>query len=290
MKAKIVLLNAALAAVTVVSTHFITISSAQQGTAPAKPAANVEYQLGGTLYMQKAAEYRALAYQAYNIARWRLDADMDKKNVKKLPKAERKKPRAIMVDIDETVLDNSPAQAFNIVNHLPFDLNQWYRWGEMRKAKPIPGAVEFLNYATSKGVKIFYVSNRDREPQLRATIDNLKSAGFHDISTENVMLREKGPDGKLISAKDPRRDIIRKKYRIVFFIGDNLDDHSSAFEHRSIAERFAEVDKAKGLFGKRYIMLPNAMYGTWENAIYGYNGKLTEAEKEQMRLNALELP
>ena len=93
--------------------------------------------------MQKAAEYRALTYQAFNIARMQLDADFDKKNLKKLPKAERKMPRAVVVDIDETVLDNSPAQASNIKNRLPFDLKNWYAWGEMRKAKAIPGAVDF---------------------------------------------------------------------------------------------------------------------------------------------------
>jgi predicted secreted acid phosphatase len=72
-------------------------------------------------------------------------------------------------------------------------------------------------------------------------------------------------------------------------MGDNLDDHSNVFERKSIADRFAEVDKAKDLFGKKYILLPNAMYGTWENAIYNY-GRLTEAQKAQKRADALELP
>src|SRR5213595_1988076 len=88
----------------------VCITCAQQ----AAPAADLDYQTGGVLYMQKAAEYRALCYQAFNIARLQLDADLDKKNVKKLPKAERKMPRAVIVDIDETVLDNSPAQARGI--------------------------------------------------------------------------------------------------------------------------------------------------------------------------------
>jgi len=276
-----------LVACSVSATYFVTVSTAQQGTQPQVVADN-EYQAGATLWMQKAGEYRALAYQAFNLARWQLDADLDKKNVKNLPKPERKKPRAIMVDIDETVLDNSPAQAQNIKTRAPFILKDWYAWGDMRKAKAIPGSVEFLNYASSRGVKIFYVSNRD-EVQKQATMDNLKSVGFTDINADNVLLRQVDDKGKNISTKEPRREIILQKYRIVFSMGDNLDDHSNVFESKSVADRFAEVDKAKDMFGKRYILLPNAMYGTWENAIYEY-GRLNEAQKTEKRANALELP
>ena len=104
-----------------------------------QPAADLDYQTAAVLYMQKAAEYRALAYQAFNIARMRLDEDLDKKNLKKLPRAERKRLRAIIVDIDETVLDNSPAQANAIRTGRGFNLEDWYAWGEMRKAKAVPG-------------------------------------------------------------------------------------------------------------------------------------------------------
>lgn len=265
------------------ATYFVTSSTAQQGTSVApSPAADNEYQVAGVLYMQKAAEYRALAYQAFNIARWQLDDDFDKRNWKKLPKAEQKKPRAIMIDIDETVLDNSPAQAYGIRNRIAFNLKDWYSWGEMRKAKAVPGAVDFLNYAVSRGAKVFFVSNRD-EVQRQATIDNLKSVGLTDVSNDNVLLRDKE------SSKEARREIILAKYRIVMFVGDNLDDHSNVFEKKSVADRFAAVDKARDQFGKRYIVLPNAMYGTWESAIYDY-GRLSEAEKAAKRSAAFELP
>lgn len=243
---------------------------------------DLDYQVIGVLYMQKAAEYRALAFQAYNLARLRLDADLDKKNVKKLPKDQRKMPRAIVVDIDETVLDNSPAQAFGIRNGKGFNLPDWYAWGDMKKAKAIPGAVDFLNYAVSKGVKIFYISNRD-EVQKAATIENLKTVGFNDVSAENVLLRAKE------SGKDARRSVAAEKHRVVMLIGDNLDDFTSAFEKKSVADRFAEVEKVREEFGKKFIVLPNAMYGTWENAIYEY-GRLTEAQKAEKRAAALELP
>jgi 5'-nucleotidase (lipoprotein e(P4) family) len=279
MKAKQYLLATALTVVSVTSTYFITVSTAQK--APAVPPL-LDYQTSGTLYMQKAAEYRALAYQAYNLARWQLDADLDKKNVKKLPKADRKRPRAVMIDIDETVLDNSPAQAKGILTATPFNSKDWYAWGEMRKAKAIPGVVEFLNYATSKGVKVFFASNRD-QVQEQATVDNLKNIGLTDVSVDNVLLREKE------SSKDARKAAIEKNYRIVLLIGDNLDDFSSTFEKRTIAERFAEADKFRETWGKRFIVLPDAMYGTWENAIYGYE-RLTNEQKAERRAAALELP
>ena len=282
MKFKHNLFALALVLCSVSATYFVTISTAQQGVSVVQPTADNEYQVGATLYMQKAGEYRALAYQAFNLARWQLDADLDKKNVKKLPKAEQKKPRAIMVDIDETVLDNSPAQASNIKKRQAFALKDWYAWGEMRKAKAIPGSVDFLNYAASKGVKVFFVSNRD-DVQKQATMDNLKNVGFNGVTAENVLLRT----GE--ASKESRRQIILQKYRIVFFMGDNLDDHSNVFERKSVTDRFAEVDKTKDLFGKRYILLPNAMYGTWENAIYEY-GRLNDAQKAEKRVNALELP
>ena len=276
MKPKNYFLIVGLVAASIFTTYYAAVSTAQQ----AAQTADNEYQVSGVLYMQKAGEYRALCYQAFNLAKMSLDADA--KNRKKLPKTERKKPRAVVVDIDETILDNSPQQARLIKNRLPFNQTDWYAWGEMRKAKAIPGAVEFLNYAASKGAKIFYVSNRD-EAQKQATMDNLKSVGFPDVNAEDVMLRDKE------STKEPRRLAISNNYRIAILMGDNLNDFSNIYEKKSIVDRFAEVDKTRSEFGSRFIVLPNAMYGDWENAIYEYQ-RLDDVQKAEKRANALELP
>ncbi len=284
MNTKKYLLTSALVASSIVSTYFVTVSTtAQQATAEQlkKITADNEYQAGAILYMQKAAEYRALAYQAFNLARMSLDADFEKKNLKKLPKVERKRARAVVVDVDETVLDNSPHQAFLVTNRLPFAQDVWTQWVNQRKAKAIPGAAEFLTYANGKGVKVFYVTNRD-EIHRQATIDNLKQAGFPEPTNETVLVRPAGE-----SSKEPRRLSITKKYRIVLLMGDNLNDLSNVFERKSVADRFAEVDKTREMFGRKFIVLPNAMYGDWETAIYDY-GRVSDAEKRKIRAAALQ--
>ncbi len=281
MKIKNCLLTAVLVTSSIVSTYFITGRTiAQQGAQSSSIIADNEYQVGAVLFMQKAAEFRALAYQAFNLGRWQLDADFDKKNIKKLPKAERKMTRAVVVDVDETVLDNSPHQAELIKNRMPFTNTVWTAWVNRRQAKPIPGAVEFLKYAHSNGVRVFYVSNRN-EAEKQGTIDNLKAVGFPDVSDETVLVRTTE------SGKEPRRQSIVVKHRIVLLMGDNLNDFSNVFERKSVGDRFSEVDRVKDLWGKRFIVLPNAMYGDWESAIYEY-GRLSEVEKTQKRLSALE--
>jgi len=283
MKAKNYLLTIGLIASSIVSTYFVTTSTvAQQATGEQlkKITADNEYQVGSILFMQKAAEYRALSYQAFNLARMQLDADFEKKNLKKLPKAERKRARAVVVDVDETVLDNSPHQAFIVINRLPFTPEVWTQWVNERKAKAIPGAAEFLTYASGKGVKVFYVTNRD-EIHRQATIDNLKQTGFPDASDETVLIRTTE------SGKEARRQKIMEKHRIVLLIGDNLNDLSNVFERKSVADRFAEVDKTREMFGKKFIVLPNAMYGDWETAIYEYK-RASEAEKKKIRAAALQ--
>jgi len=271
------LLSFALILSSIVSTYFVTSSAAQQSAQP--QTADNEYQVAAILYQQKAAEYRALTFQAFNIAKMQLDADFEKRNLKKLPKAERKRTRAIVVDVDETVLDNSMHQAALVKKRLPYMPDTWTVWVNMRKATSIPGALDFLNYANRKGVRVFYVTNRNAAEK-QGTIDNLKQTGFPDVSDETVMVRATE------SSKEVRRQAILQKHRIVLLIGDNLNDLSNVFERKSVADRFTEVDRTCEMFGRKFIVLPNVMYGDWESAIYEYQ-RLSEVEKTRKRNEAL---
>jgi len=219
------------------------------------------------LYVQSAAEYRALCYQAFNAAAASLE--------NRLQNERPKKPFAVVVDIDETMLDNSPYEAKLVIDTLAYP-DHWKEWIELAEADPVPGAIMFLNDAIKKGVEVFYVSNR-KNMYLQATLKNLRSKGFPHVDTEHVYLRTDS------SSKTPRRNEISKNYTIALLIGDNLNDFSDIFEHRASAERSQLVDKNQTAFGSKYIILPNPMYGEWEGAVYDYNWSLTPAQKDSAR-------
>lgn len=271
IKIKFWLLSLSMILGAVSATYLITRTTAQK--AQPAPAANNEYQTGAVLWYQTAAENRALAFQAFNLARLRLD-----ENRKKCKK--KKSPCAVVVDIDETVLNNSPNQSWQIINQRSFNQTDWLDWVRREAAKPIPGALEFLQEAAGRKIRVFYVSNR-REEERTATANNLKKANFPDVSDETLILRTE------TSSKEARRQKIAEKYRIILLVGDNLNDFAQVFEQKSISDRFAAVDNLKNEFGSRFIVLPNPMYGDWESAVYDYK-RLGEAEKARVRLEKLQ--
>src|SRR5215510_3090438 len=118
----------------------------------AQQPANNEYQTGAVLWMQASGERAALSYQAFQLARMMLDRD--------LRTSRSRMKRALIVDIDETILDNSRYQAWLIKNRQNFSDQTWLDWVNRSEATAIPGAVEFLNYANARGVKVFYITNR----------------------------------------------------------------------------------------------------------------------------------
>ena len=105
-----------------------------------------------TLWMQTSAEFRALCYQAFNLARMNLDAFLDSHKSAK--------PVAVIVDADETVIDNSAYEAFLIGQNFGYSSKTWNPWMQAAQATAMPGALEFLKYAESRNVEIFYVTNR----------------------------------------------------------------------------------------------------------------------------------
>lgn len=239
---------------------------------PPPPPNHSEYLNGSTLWMQTAAENRALAYQAFHLARAIFDRDSKT--------ARRNEKRAVVVDVDETVLDNAPFQSLAIVREQTFP-NGWREWVERADAKPLAGAVEFLTYAKSKGARIFYVTNRSQEEK-RATMANLNKARFPDVTDDTVVCKDKD------SSKEARREAIRKTHRIVLLMGDNLGDFSREFDKLSVDQRLSAVDRLQDKFGTYFVVLPNPVYGDWEGAVYDYNWSKTPTEREYLRRQVLD--
>ena len=211
-----------------------------------------------TLYNHYAEEYRALAYQAFNIATMRVDEMLALgKNAGKC---------AIVVDIDETLLDNSPADAILIEKDTSYPY-MWFEWTELATARAVPGALEFLKYADEKGFSIFYVSNRKEDPEQVWTMKNLEALGFPQIEDSQFMLkRDRSEENPNPSDKQGRRNnIVEDGYEIVMLIGDNLGDFYT--DEMGFHTRTAQVDAFREEFGNRFIVLPNPMYGNWKKSL-----------------------
>lgn len=223
------------------------------------------------LWMQTAAEYRALCYQAFNTAQWRLE--------KLLKKKKRREHWAIITDLDETILDNSYEEARRIKSNKDFNNTDFNKWINESAATEVPGATKFLQWVHSKGISIFYVSNR-KNFQTAATILNLQKLQLPDADTAHMLLQTD------TSSKEVRRQNVTSRYKVVMLCGDNLNDFTSLFELRDIATRKTETDNAHDEWGSKFIVLPNATYGEWENALYNYL-RPKPAEKDAKRKELL---
>ena len=241
-----------------------TITTAE--TAPRNIAINGK--IYSALWQQNSGEFMALSYQAYNIATLRLNEALKQKSGK---------PLAIITDIDETFLDNSPYAVTEGEKGKDFDSKTWSNWTAKGNAKAYPGSLEFFKYAASKNVTIFYITNRDVNDKA-GTLKNLKDLGFPFANEQNLVLKSTTSD------KEERRNAVLKNYNVVLYLGDNLGDFANVFYKKSQAERNQNVDKNAENFGKKFIVLPNSGYGDWESAMPGFNYNLTPAQKDSLIL------
>ncbi|MES2592673.1 MAG: 5'-nucleotidase, lipoprotein e(P4) family [Bacteroidota bacterium] len=224
-----------------------------------------------SLFQQNSAEYKALCFQAYTIARLQVDLAVQKPS---------SKPRAIITDIDETVLDNSPYAVHQALKGKNYDVTTWAEWTARAEADTLAGALSFFNYAASKGIEVFYISNRD-EKERKGTLDNLKHYNFPFADGNHLILKQ------LTSSKEERRQKITATHDIVLFLGDNLADFSVIYDKKSSEDRLLATQQLSAEFGKKFIVLPNANYGDWESALFKYNYKLSTKQKDSVIINCL---
>lgn len=237
--------------------------------------------LRAVLWVQTSAEYRACAEQAYRAAREKLDPAMRNQDWTAAPeqlKDYQHLPPAVILDVDRTVLDNAPFQGQLVKESRAFTRDRWEKWVLMAKAHPIPGALEFVKYAESKNVEIFYVTNRTANLE-QATRNNLEKLGFPTKrEPDTVLMRKEKGWG---SDKSSRRSHVAKDYRILLLLGDDFNDFVSGVRGRGVTleDRTRLVNQYKSYWGEKWIMLPNPVYGSWEGALYEYEYGLPHTEK-----------
>lgn len=262
------------------------IAAAASGAPPSVPAdapaarvpSGKDDRLGGVLWVQTSAEYRALALATYARARAELDralADPSWTAALEQQGEVAALPPAVVADVDETLLDNSPYEADRIRAGLRYEEESWRVWVNRASAAAIPGAAEFVRYAAGRGVTVFYVTNRAAllEEKTRA---NLVALGFPVASDrDTVLMAGERPDWS--SDKGTRRAEVARSFRILLLVGDDLGDFVSGAralpdERVALAERFAER------WQTRWILLPNPYYGSWEKALSDNERGLSDDE------------
>ena len=240
----------------------VTVSVACRSAAPAvppqAPAAPVAAPLASQAFRapeavrwtRDSAEHRALFLQVYRAA----TASVEREAATRAPGT-----WAVVLDADETVLDNSLYQLERAQAGQPFDAASWTAWCARREAVPLPGASAFLSRVRALGGKIAIVTNRsaaecpDTEAVFRA----------HGLAYDAILCRpDAGP-----SDKNPRFEAVARGMTpaglppldVVAILGDNIQDFPE--ESQAIRER---TDDAFAEFGARFFVLPNPMYGSWE--------------------------
>ena len=244
--------------------------------------------LNAVLWMQRSVEYKANATGAFALARIRLDEALADKNWTAAPAeqhgAYQDLPPALVLDVDETLLDNSAYQAWMVLNDKTFDPKTWTQFVAAQVSTAIPGAVEFTQYADKTGVKVFYVTNRVAEEEA-PTRQNMERLGFPmggNVDTF-LMVREKPDWG---SAKGTRRAYIAKDYRVLLCMGDNFGDFVDGYRGNA-AERLKLYEDNRARWGREWIMLANPSYGSFESAPFGHDYKLPAEVQRKAKRDAL---
>ena len=249
-------------------------------------------QLDAVLWTQTSIEHELIYTQVFASATRQLDAALADPTWDALPLPPRNLaglPPAVVVDIDETVLDNVPLNARDILSNQVYSYDRWNTWVDQAKARALPGAVEFLQAADKKGITVYYITNREHS-QVQATVNNLRLRGFPVAHNEQV-LAAGTPTGRCQLAgygKNCRRQWVASHARVLMLAGDSLGDFVQA-EHNTLADQRKAAAPYLAWLGQRWFVLPNPTYGNWYSAPYGDQEKLPFERKRQLKQQALHL-
>lgn len=206
--------------------------------------------VNATLWSGTSAEAHYIYLQTYHFAIEKLE-----QKIAKMGASDR--PKAVVMDLDETVLDNSPFQFNMIQNGQVFNEAAWMEWVQSASAKALPGALNFVNYCESRGIEVFYVSNRS-ESTMVPTMQNLRNLGFPFVDEAYVLLMVADE-----SDKTSRRDAVASSHDVLLYLGDNLRDYREAFADRGADMGVDMVDGNSNEMFEDFVLFPNPMYGDW---------------------------
>ena len=263
-------------------------------TAPAIATVAADDNLNAVLWMQRSAEYRAATETVYRAASDRLDTALKDPAWDALVPGERSTPArglppAIVMDLDETVLDNSPYQARLVREGKSYNEATWDAWVREEKARAVPGVVDFARAAQARGITLIYISNR-AEHLIAPTLANLRALGlpvrddsvFLGLGTFVADCEQEG------SEKLCRRQLTSRKYRVLMQFGDQLGDFAQILVNTPEAR--AELqEQHRGWFGERWWMLPNPTYGSWEPAVFNNDWRQPLEQRRALKRDALNL-
>ncbi|MDO5611200.1 MAG: 5'-nucleotidase, lipoprotein e(P4) family [Pseudomonadota bacterium] len=267
-----------------------TGSTASSQTAKPAPS-DADDNLNAVVWIQRSVEYAATTSTIYRAAITELDA-MLKSGESALVAEERSAndaalPPAIVMDVDETVLDNSPYQARLVADGREFNDISWDQWVAEKKAKPVPGVVEFAKAADAKGITILYISNRATHLK-EATIANLKAEGL-PVKNDDVFLglgTFVADCEQVGSEKLCRRKLAGQQYRVLMQFGDQLGDFVQIVANTPEARAELSAQYADW-WGRRWYMLPNPSYGSWEPALFNNNWAQPRQDRRAAKRDAM---
>jgi acid phosphatase len=264
----------------------LVVSPATLRAADPPPANDL---LNAVLWMQHSVEYRANALASFTLAQLRLEQALVDRTWTAAPAeqtgAYQDLPPAVVVDLDETLLDNSAYQAWLIQHATTFDAKSWTAFVNAQISTAIPGAVAFANQIDAKGVKLFYITNRtiEEEPATRQTMTRLGFPMGGNVDTVLSVRKQPGWG----SLKGSRRAFVAKDYRVLLNLGDNFGDFVDGYRG-SEAERLKIFEDNRARWGREWIMLANPSYGSFESAPFGHDYKLPIDVQRAAKRDALQ--
>lgn len=252
---------------------------------------STHHELQATLWVQTAAENAAIKRQAFNSAGTQLEralADPTWTAALEQQPGYESLPPAVILDVDETVLENVPFQAEIVLANTDFSEELWEQWIDSASAEAVPGALEFVERCVELGVEVFFVTNRDADDEAK-TRENLVEAGF-PVSIDPDTLLTRGERVAWTGDKTARRRHVAESYRVLLLVGDDANDFMGEMRGVGVTResRGELVDQRNAWWGERWFILPNPLYGSWEGALFDFNYELPDEEKMRLRFESLE--